>query len=139
MLKINKKAFSILEIVIATWILTLTFFWVYKLIWENTKIITNSSIFMQANILEKSLETCIKNIWYNYFKNNNQTKYFFNLWNSWTTCNTWNTIITQIDNIPYFFSWNITNSWSNFIQWNLRISSDSIWSIQKNFTQLKQN
>ncbi len=135
----NKKAFSLIEIIIATWILSMTFFWVYKLIWENTKIINNSNNFLQTNTIFYNFKECIKNIWFDYFKNNSQLNYNFNLWNTWTWCYTWNTNITKIDNIEYIFKWNITNSWTNFIDWNLKIKNDEIWEINKNFILLKNN
>ncbi len=133
----NKNGFSLLEVIIAAWILTLTFLWVYKLIWENIKIISNSDTYIQANILEKNIENCIKSIWFNYFKNNSASKYNFNLWKSWTWCFTWNTNITTIDNIPFYMNWEITNSWSNFINWKLNIISDWNTKINSNFIQLK--
>lgn len=56
----DKKAFSLIEVVVATWILSIAVFWVYKMIWENNKIINNSNNFLNKTALFPVLETCIE-------------------------------------------------------------------------------
>jgi len=132
----GKKAFSLVEVIIATSILTIAVFWVYKLIWENTKIISNSSDLIQVNSLFSVLEECIENLWFNNLKSSNDISYFFNFWNDLSECNTW-TFDTEIDNINYKFLWNITNSWSNFIDWELEITSEKTRTITWSYKQIK--
>jgi len=65
----SKKAFSLIEIVIATGILSVTVFWIYKLIWENNKIITNSNIYLTQNQTFENARQClkwVKNLPWNY-------------------------------------------------------------------------
>ena len=110
------KAFSLIEVVIATWIISITVFWVYKLIWENTKIISNSWNYLQINSLFPVLEECIENLWIS-----SDTSIY--LWNNLDSCiksSSW----TIIDNITYNLSANITNSWTNYIDWELVIDSE---------------
>ena len=121
-MKLNKKAFSLIEVIIATAILSITVFWVYKLIWENSKILNNSDNFIKANTLFLSLEQCIKNLWIT-----TPWTYSFNFWATWTECYTWTTNIVEIDNLEYSLSWILTVSW-----WNLEISNDEVWKIVKN-------
>jgi len=132
----EKKAFSLIEVVIATSIITIAVFWVYKLIWENTKIINNSSNLIQVNSLFPALEECIENIWFNDFKNINKINYFFNFWNNLTECGSWS-LNTEIDNVNYIFEWIITNSWSKFIDWELQISSEQVRTMTWFFKQIK--
>lgn len=131
------KWFTLIEIVIATTILTISVFWVYKLIWENTKIISNFDSFKQWESLFTSLEQCIDYIWFDYFKSSTNTWFTFNFWNDNNSCLTWATNKIKIDNIDYELRWNITNSWSEFIDWDLFVYSEVTNEITKKFTLLK--
>ena len=135
----NENAFSLIEVIIATSIITITIFWVYKLIWENTKIISNSSNYLQSNSLFPVIEECIEKIWFNTFKSIWSSSYHFNFWNATNLddCNIGSTFNVTIDNIDYYLLWNITNSWSDFIEWQISISSDEIKTITWNYKQLK--
>ena len=62
-MKKNIPWFTLIEVIIATWIITIAVFWVYKLISENTKIISNSTNYTQSILLFPVLEQCIENIW----------------------------------------------------------------------------
>jgi prepilin-type N-terminal cleavage/methylation domain-containing protein len=133
----NKKAFTLIEVLIATSILTIAVFWVYKLIWENTKIINNSDNYLQANSLFPSITECIENIWFDTFKAITQNTYQFHFWATETWCITGNDIVT-LDNIEYTLNGYITWSGSNYIDWNIQISSDSIWKLTETYKQIKK-
>lgn len=116
----NKKAFSIIEIVIATWILTITAFWIYRLIWENNKIVINSNNFLAQNIvLENSIE-CLK--WKNF-----ENKKFLDFWDDLKSCNIWNQEkIVKIDWIEYIISIETIEE-----NWKIKIESSSAWILEK--------
>lgn len=136
-MKKTKKVFSLIEVIVAAGILSIAVFWVYKLIWENTKLINNSDNFLQLNSLFPSLEECINYIWFDSFKASSQTNYIFNFWATWTWCFTWNSNQFILDNNSYELLWNITWSWNNYIDWELNISSDWVWNNSKTFKQIK--
>jgi prepilin-type N-terminal cleavage/methylation domain-containing protein len=133
----NKKAFTLIEVLIATSILTIAVFWVYKLIWENTKIINNSDNYTQANTLFPSITECIENIWFDNFKWVAQDTYQFHFWPSETSCLTGSTTVT-LDNIDYRLTWNITSSGSDYIDWNIQVYSDSIGTLTETYKQIKK-
>jgi prepilin-type N-terminal cleavage/methylation domain-containing protein len=134
----NKKAFTLIEIIIATSILTIAFLWVYKLIWENTKIINYSNDNIIANSLFSPLKECLNNIWFDNFKNDPSLFYDFNFWASpnLDNCLTWTTNKVILNNIEYKLSWNITSSWADFIDWKLNINSD-LNEVETTFKQKK--
>jgi Tfp pilus assembly protein PilV len=134
-MKKQKKAFSLIEVIIATWIISVTVFWVYKLIWENTKIISNSWNYLQANSLFPVLEECIENINSDFSKQSGSYNIF--LWDSLTWC-TNNTDLNIIDNIEYNLSATITSTWSKFIDWELSISSDEVKTMTWSYKQIKK-
>jgi len=59
-MKKNKIGFSLIEVVIAAGILSVTVFGVYKLIGENSKLINNSDNYLTLNNLFIPLQECIK-------------------------------------------------------------------------------
>ena len=91
----SKKAFSLIEIVIATGILSVTVFWIYKLIWENNKIITNSNIYLTQNQTFENARQClkwVKNLPWNYL----------DFWEDLKSCNfSSSEKITKIDWVEY--------------------------------------
>ena len=133
----SNKWFSLIEVVIATWIISISVFWIYKLIWENTKIINNSSNYLQSNTLFPVLEECIENkistftIPVNtkrYFYLNNSNYYSCQLTNSWTI----------IDWLEYNLSAKIIDSWSNYNNWELTIKSEWIKTQTWFYMQIKK-
>jgi len=134
----QKKAFTLIETIIATTILTIAVFWVYKLIWENTKLINNSSNYNQSVWLFSTITECLENTWYSIFSNK-KTWYstWIYLWNTLTWCyfsNSWNII----NNLEYYLNANITNTWSDFIEWNIKIESDWIKTFTWKYIQIKK-
>lgn len=141
---LNKKAFSIIEVVVSSIILSLTVFWVYKLIAENNKIINNSNNYLDANILISNAISCIEslswslyptftNTWSFYFDNNSLT---------WK-CMTWTYDLSlpvnkvELNNVDYYLYWKITTSWSDYNDWIVWIWSDVTWRIEKEYKILK--
>ncbi|MDD5770614.1 MAG: prepilin-type N-terminal cleavage/methylation domain-containing protein [Candidatus Gracilibacteria bacterium] len=64
-MKKSNKAFSIIEIIISTVILTIGVFGVYKLIGNNMSLLSNNEIFLQQNMLFNPFKECLKAIGYN--------------------------------------------------------------------------
>lgn len=132
----SKNAFSLVEILVASVILSITVFWVYKLIWENNKIINNSDNYTQIDYIFPNLTECINHIWFTNFKSITTSSYDFNFWATWTWCYTGSSKVI-INNIEYRLSWKITNSWSEFIDWNLNIEAEWVWKRSQSFRQIQ--
>jgi len=129
-MKKNKKAFSLIEVITASIILTIAVFWVFKLIWENQKLINNSDNYKTATSLFIPLQECIENI---YWTNIIIEKTYIDLNNcsTWTT-KTWITL----DNIDYILSlsWTLINN--NFINYKLKINTDEL-NLEQDFKIVK--
>jgi hypothetical protein len=132
----TKKWFSLIEVVIATSIISITVFWVYKLIWENTKIITNSTNYLQVTSLFPVMEECIENkinnfplaIW------TNKDFYLDSNLNDCQLINSW----TIIDNITYYLSAKVMESWNNYNKWQISIWSDEVKTKTWIYLQIKK-
>jgi len=124
----RKSGFTLIEVIIATSIITITVFWVYKLIWENTKIINKSWNILQSKYLFPLIEECIENLWIVSFPWWVWTKYTFNLWNNslLNECKIGNSNILTIDNIDYILEWKVIDSWINYVELELSISSEEV-------------
>lgn len=129
----NKQAFTLIEVIVAASILSITVFGVYKLIGENTKLISNNEQYSFANTLFSSLQECIEYLGFAHF--NDAQSYSFNFWASGTECaTTWNHPIL-LDGIEYTLSWTTTKTTTE-IEWILEVSADTIQPITKNYIQL---
>jgi prepilin-type N-terminal cleavage/methylation domain-containing protein len=137
-MKKNKKAFTLIEVIIASAILSITVFWVYKLIWENSKLINNSDNYLQLNSLFPAFEECIKNKWYSSFSGDleNSTKKI-NFWNNLNWCEIWNSNNVVIDNIEFFLETKIISKKNNYIDFELKIEWDWIAIEKKEFRLYK--
>lgn len=146
MKKISNSWFSIIEVVISSIILSLSVFWIYKLIAENNKIIDNSNNYLDANILLTNLTSCIENIWFDSFKSSDFTSqtwsfYFQNslTWKcmTWTydTNYTFNSV--KLNGLDYYLYWKITNSWTSSLDWVIWVYNESVWNVKKDYTQWK--
>ena len=134
----NKKAFSIIEVLVASIILSISVFWVFKLIAENTKIINNSENYSQGVSLFIPFEECLNYLDFSKFLDKTiWKKYNFNFWINRNSCEIWNSNKITIDNIDYELSWEITWSWPNYLKWELNIFSDQSWFLKKEFKQIK--
>ena len=125
--------------VIASSILSVIVFGIYRLVWENYKISNNSDNLIESNIFFEPLENCIKKIWFFTFKTSNQINYEFNFWDSLTWCLIWNSNTIVLNDLEYKLSWEITNSWSSFINWDLQVSSENTKKVRKDFIQINTN
>jgi len=133
-MKKNKKAFTLIEIIIATWILSIAVFWVYKLIWENSKLINNSDNYLQLNNLFLNLEECIKSKKNDIKIKNNWDIVKINFWNDLKWCNISTTDNkVEINNIDYFLNAEINDKQNNYIDLELSIEWDWIWKEKKDF------
>jgi Tfp pilus assembly protein PilV len=134
------KWFSLIEVVIATSIISISVFWIYKLIWENTKIINNSSDYLQVNSLFPILENCIENIWFSSIDTYSvDDKIDFNLWDTWSLneCNiSWSDKVI-IDDVEYELSSIIKNKTSEYIELELQISSEKTKTMTWYYKQIK--
>jgi hypothetical protein len=117
----NKKAFSFTEVITSAIILSIAVFWVFKLIWENQKLINNSEKYKTATSLFTPFKECIKNI---YSTTTIKNTFYINL-NNCTSEATETWII--LDNIEYILYWSWT-TWKNFIleieSWNLILKQE---------------
>lgn len=135
--------FSLIEVVISAIILSLSVFWVYKLIAENNKIINNSNNYLDANLLLSNITNCIENFGFdtmNASSMNTSTWGFYFDWNSLTwSCMTWSydTETINLNNLDYFLYWKIVEKNENSLKWILWVKNDSIWKIEKEFVQWK--
>ncbi len=125
--------FTLIEVIIASAILSITVFWVYKLIWENSKLINNSDNYLIMNNLFLNLEECIKSKKNYFLTKSNWSTEKINFWNDLKSCNTWSTDIVKINNIEYFLNTKITAKVSNYIDFELKIEWDWIWVEKKDF------
>lgn len=128
------KWFSLIEVIIATSILTISVFWVYKLIWENSKIINNSTNNIQLNYIFPLIYECIDNIIfpsYNIWDN-----YKINFWTNGNECIIGNNIY-KIDNIEYETNISILETWVNYTKWEIIIDNSQSKAMTWTFTQKK--
>ncbi len=147
MKNISKSWFSIIEVVVSAIILSLSVFWIYKLMAENNRIIGNSNNYLDGNLLITNSVSCIENIWFDYFKNtwtyNNTWSFYFQNNSLTWKCMTWtyNTSYTftwvKLNNLDYYLYWKIISSWTGFLNWKLWIYNDKVWKIEKDYTMWK--
>lgn len=142
----SNKWFSIIEVVVSSIILSLSVFWIYKLIAENNKILNNSNNYLDANILITNISNCIENIWFDTLKASNfdtQTwSFYFENSLTWK-CMTWtfNTNYAfswvKLNWLDYYLYWKIKTEWTNNLIWNIWVYNDSVWKIEKEYTLWK--
>ena len=115
----NIKAFSLIEIIVATSILSIAVFWVYKMIWENTKIVANSNNFLNTSLLFPIIETCIEN-------SNITTSKYIDLWVDYKSCSISDSSVNNtIDNIDYILYAKMDNdSLPKSRIWEISVTSD---------------
>ena len=131
----NNKWFSLIEVIVATSILTIAVFWVFKLIAENSKMLSNSNNFMQANFLLQPVMECLDNIWLITLQPLLSPVYI-DLGLNWTECSvgTNNTILI-LDNIEYQIYADKTGNGIDFIDWNIVVDSNLNWKTSIDFLQ----
>jgi len=118
----NNKWFTLIEVIVATGILAISVFWVYKLIWENSKIIENSNNYLNTTLLFPVIENCIENSWIN-------APRYFDLGNNLKDCNaSSNEVINDIDNIWYILYSEIIENTSTWRIWETSVISEFTWT-----------
>lgn len=126
-MKKNIFWFTLIEIIIASTILTIAVFWIYKML--SISLLNTSETLKKTNqnILLSSLKECIKNIWYDSlsWSYNVWNDFSINFWNSYTWCLTW-----SYDN-NFSFTWvniyNMSETWSiNYLFANV-LEKTSTW------------
>ena len=124
----KNKGFSLLEVIISISIISISVFWIYKLINENTKLVVKSSDNIIKNTLFPSIETCI-----NFSEKTSTWIYYLNFWNDLKLCElTWSLVENNLDNIEYIIQTELTDEileWYN--KWIIKIddwfSQTSSW------------
>lgn len=138
-MKKNKKAFTLIEVIVATSILMISVFWVYKLIWENMKLISNNDNYLQLHSLFPALESCIDKLWYNTLTGSIWSKKYYDFENlSMTWCIKSDTLkVIILDNIEYSLSSKVLSWTTSFIDFELKITGEWIWSYTWSYKILK--
>lgn len=131
----SSKAFTLIEVIIASSILSMTVFGIYKLIGENTRLVSNKEHYSFVNTLFPSLEQCIEHIWFSYFAADTTYQFHFGADNLWCEIGT-NTDRVILDGIEYTLSWTTLTNSSQRIDWLLEISSELQNPLTKSYTQL---
>lgn len=130
-----KKGFTLIEIIVATSILTIAVFWVFKLIWENNKILSTSQNSKNAYLLFQPMVSCIQSKGKNTMKTVWNTVYL----NFGTNKNECLLSPTQenvfLDNIEYELRADLVNETSDYILWDLVISWETISDINLQYYQ----
>ncbi len=113
----NKKAFSLVELIIATVILTIGVFWISALLTNTQNNINNIQEYSKKEALFYSVFECFKSE-KNFFNLNNSEKYWVNFWTNLTDCNIILNWITKtvINGLDYYFKAEIIEKTSNEIK-----------------------
>ncbi len=136
-MKKSKSAFSLIEVIIASIILSITVFWVYKLIWENSKLINNSDKYSESFTIFRNFEECLKNkitsvdsksIWY-------EDK--LNFWSDWKSCEIWAWNQVKINNKIYILNRKILSKNSEKINLELSIFWETFSTMKEEFILYK--
>ena len=111
----------------------------YKLIWENAKLINNSWNYLQLNSLFPVLEECIKSKWIvSYSARTNWDIINFDFDTDLNWCRDISTSAVNIDNIDYYLEWEIIDNQSpEYIDWILTIEWDWVWTSTGTFKLIK--
>lgn len=128
----EKYWFTLIEIIISIFIITIGVLWIYRLINSNMLLLSTSQENLDLKTLELPLKECIKMIWYsNLNLLNTSDKFSVNFWDDLLWCNksNYNQDYTfswvNIDNKTYYLYWNIVFKNSNKIKILLDIYSSN--------------
>lgn len=125
----DKKWFTLIEIIIATGILTVSVFWVFKLISENNKIIENSNNYLNSTLLINVAENCIENTLINASR-------YISLWLDLKNCNmNSGEVINIIDWIEYTIRADLQADTATWKIWEITVFNEYIWDIKSIFIQ----
>lgn len=137
-MKKSKSAFSLIEVIIASIILSITVFWVYKLIWENSKLINNSEEYSFNFTIFRNFEECLKNIWFTAIDSRGfpyENK--LNFWPEWKSCVEWSWNQVKINNKIYILNRKILSKTSEKINLELSIFWETFSTMKEEFILYK--
>lgn len=133
--------FTLIEVIVATSILSLSIFGIYKLIGENIKLIWNSSALSTSAILLNNAKECIKYFWYDAFWNSGIYSVNFGSDNFGCATGIYDSDYTfsgvTMDSRQYFLSAEIVSSATGSRDWDLTIFEESLGKKQINWTQMR--
>lgn len=139
----STKAFSLIEVIIAASILSIAIFWVYKLIGENTKLISNNDNYLQANYQLQNITKCIDYFWETIFDTGSTQEYSINFGSGNTECLTgsYNTSFdftgVTIDGIEYSLFMKTSATGSNYIDWEIGSFWEGVGKITTTYRQIQ--
>lgn len=118
------KWFTLIEIIVATSILTITVFWVFKLIAENNKILSSSQNVQNSYLLLQPFKNCLDS--FSIASLNSQSNpIYVSLGVNWDECEIWNSnSLVLLNNLEYQLVANKINFTTESIQWDLSIQND---------------
>jgi prepilin-type N-terminal cleavage/methylation domain-containing protein len=137
----NKKAFTLIEVIVATSILSLSIFGIYKLIGENMRLLWTSSAMTTSALLLNNAKECIKSFWYSAF--GTSWKYSLSFWTNNMSCATWSFVSNYsfsgviLDSKEYFLSAEILQTSTNFRNWRFEVFEESLWKKQIDWKQIQ--
>lgn len=137
----NKQAFTLIEVIVATSILSLSIFGIYKLIGENMRLLWNSSAMTTSALLLNNVKECIKSFWYDAFWPS--WKYSLSFWVNNMSCVTWSFVPNYsfsgviLDSKEYFLSAEILQTSTNFRNWRFEVFEESLWKKQIDWKQIQ--
>ena len=134
-MKYIRKWFTLIEVIVATSILTLTVFWVYKLIWENNKLLSQSHNIQNSHYLYYPFVECLSNIWLSALKSESDEIFIWFWLNNLDCVIVWSDTYVEIDKIQYKLRAYTNDQWDGYINWLLEIESDEWKKITNNFLQ----
>lgn len=122
MKNISKKAFTLIEIIVATSILTIAVFWVFKLIWENNKIMSTSQNIKNSHFLLQPMSECLQSIWIPQLQSESDEIYI-DLWVNKNQCSIGDSnSVVELNNLEYqLLAEKKIDNWDSIV-WDLKIS-----------------
>ncbi len=122
MKNISKKAFTLIEIIVATSILTIAVFWVFKLIWENNKIMSTSQNIKNSHFLLQPMSECLESIGISQLQSE-WNQIYIDLWVHKNKCSIWNSnTFVELNNLDYqLLAEKKSYNWDSIV-WDLKIS-----------------
>ncbi len=130
----EKKWFTLIEVIVSVWILTISVFWIYKLIAWNNNLVYNKNIELKSVWLLKTIKQCINH-------NNEITPwlYYIDLWVDYKSCGQINTETKNyIDSIEYIIETELlSDSMDNYYNWRIMIENWITKPLEENYLQKK--
>jgi Tfp pilus assembly protein PilV len=112
-MKKNKKAFSLVELIIATIVLTIGVFWVSALLTNTQNNINNVENFSKKETLFYSVFECFKSE-KDFSNSTDWATFYVNFWTDLKECDVNSTkTATTINNLDYYFKVEVTDKTSN--------------------------